>query len=279
MRILWALAINLVLLPQLAFGQSLADLARQEREKRAKQQKPAVEVTTDEVAAGKLDTSPPLDPARKGDLDYLLQQLARPKVTPEVLAAFVPLTDRAVARLLPMLDSTDPLKRVAPATVLMVVSNTQGLASMARLLNDSTDAAAGATKDTASPNEAFRQQLQTSRIAAYALEATKLGLWRFTEGSTMTPEQIVQRVQKGPAIEIVGGIDNGQRLFNRALRDNDPSLRLAAMALIRVAAEGKDFGFRPEQSADQNELAIQQITSFLATERAQVVSQLGSKRK
>jgi len=89
----------------------------------------------------------------------------------------------------------------------------------------------------------------------------------------------VARLQKGPAIEIVGGLDNGQRLFNRALRDNDPNLRLGAIALIRAAAGGRDFGFQPDQAAEQNVAAIQQVTTFLTTERAKVISALGTKPK
>jgi hypothetical protein len=88
---------------------------------------------------------------------------------------------------------------------------------------------------------------------------------------------MVQRLQKGPAIEIVGGPDNGQRLFNRALRDKDPNLRVGAIALIRAATRGKDFGFQPEQPPEQNEGAIQLITTFLTTERAKVMSALATK--
>lgn len=270
------LAIELTLLAQVAAGQSLGDLARQERERKAKQQKASVEISTDELSSGKLDTSPPLDPARKGDLDYLLERMARPNVTPEVLAAFVPLKDRAVPRLVVMLDSADSLKRVAPATVLIVLGNTDGLGSMARLLTASTQAAASAADNSAATAEA---RVQTSRAAAYALEATKLGCWRFTEGSALAPDQVVERLQKGPAIEIVGGVDNGQRLFNRALRSTDTNLRLAAAALVQVAAGGKDFGYRPDQPAEANESAIQQISGFLATDRAAVVSHLGAKPK
>jgi hypothetical protein len=280
MRTFWAVAINLVVLVQTAAGQSLGDLARQERARKAKEQKSTVEITNDELAGGKLDASPPLDAARKGDLDYLLRRLTRPRVTPELLAAFVPLKTNAIPKLLTLLGSAEAMKRVAPATVLMVLGNSEGLGSMARLLNDSAEVAVGAPSGSAPTDTAFDQQIQSSRVAGYALEATKLGFWRFTEGSTMTPDQVIQRLQKGPAIEIVGGVDNGQRLFNRALRDKDPNLRLAAIALLRVASGGKDFGFQPDQSSDQNESAIQQITTFLTTERAKVISSLlGNKPK
>ena len=119
--------------------------------------------------------------------------------------------------------------------------------------------------------------MEESRIAGYALNATKMGVWRFTEGSALTSAQVLERLRQGPPMELVGGVDNGQRVFNRALRDKDPNLRRGAIALVRVAADGKDFGFQPEQPEAENEAAIQEITSFLTTERAKVVSQLGAK--
>jgi hypothetical protein len=278
MRTLWGLVISLILVAQAVVAQqSLGDLARKERERKAKQEKASVEVTTEELARGKLDLAPPLDPARKGDLEYLLQQLSHPRATPELLATFIPLKAQAVPRLLPMLLTTDSPKRVAPATVLMVLGNTEGLASMGRMLDEATAAAAAGAGEETSAEQAFRQRMEATREANYALNATRFGVWRFTEGNALTPEQVVQRLQEGPAIEIVGGPDNGQRLFNRALRDKDPNLRLGAIALIRAASGGRDFGFQPDQAAEQNEVAIQQITTFLTTERARVVSALGTK--
>jgi hypothetical protein len=278
MRTLCGLVISLILVAQVVVAQqSLGDLARKERERKAKQEKASVEVTTEELARGKLDLTPPLDPARKGDLEYLLQQLSHPRATPELLATFIPLKAQAVPRLLPMLLTTDSPKRVAPATVLMVLGNTEGLASMGRMLDEATAAAAAVTGEETSAEQAFRQRMEATREANYALNATRFGVWRFTEGSALAPEQVVQRLQEGPAIEIVGGPDNGQRLFNRALRDKDPNLRLGAIALIRAASGGRDFGFQPDQAAEQNEVAIQQITTFLTTERAPVVSALGTK--
>jgi hypothetical protein len=121
--------------------------------------------------------------------------------------------------------------------------------------------------------------MEVTREANHALDVTRFGVWRFGEGSTLAPDEVVARLQKGPAIEIVGGLDNGQRLFNRALRDNDPNLRLGAIALIRAASGGRDFGFQPDQPAEQNVAAIQQVTTFLTTERAKVISALGTKPK
>lgn len=280
MKKVWGWGVSLALLAQAAAGQSLGDLARKERERKAQQEQTAIKVTTDEVRKGKLDLSPPLDPARKGDLEYLLQQLARPRVTVELLASFVPLQDRAIPRLLTLVGSTDPLKRVAPATVLIVLGNTEGVAAMARMLVDATDAAASvAAGDSASPDEVFRERMEATREADLALIATKLGAWRFTEGSALTPAQVIERLQKGPAIEVVGGPDNGQRIFNRALRDKDPNLRRGADALMRAAAGGKDFGFRPDRPEDQNESAIQEMTTFLTTERAKVIKAIGPKPK
>ena len=281
MRMLGGLIISLILVAQVAAAQqSLGDLARKERERKAQQQKPGVEVTTDELTRGKLDLAPPLDPTRKGDLEYLLQQLSHPRATPELLAAFIPLKAQAVPRLLPMLLTADSLNRVAPATVLTVLGNSEGLASMARMLDEATAAAAAiAAGEEASAEEAFRQRMEATREANHALDVTRFGVWRFGEGSTLAPDEVVARLQKGPAIEIVGGLDNGQRLFNRALRDNDPNLRLGAIALIRAAAGGRDFGFQPDQAAEQNVAAIQQVTTFLTTERAKVISALGTKPK
>jgi hypothetical protein len=278
MRALWGLPIGLIVLAQVALAQqSLGDLARKERERKAEQQKSSIEVTTDELRRAKLDLAPPLDPARKGDLEYLLQQLSHPRATPELLGAFIPLKAQAVPRLLTMLLSTDSLKRVAPATVLMVLGNSEGLAAMARMLDEATTAVAAG--EGTSAEEAFRHRMEVTREANHALEATRFGVWRFGEASTLTPEEVVARVQKGPAIEIVGGPDNGQRLFSRALRDNDPNLRLGAIALIRAASGGRDFGFQPDQAAEQNVAAIQQVTTFLTTERARVVSALSTKPK
>lgn len=284
MKIIRGLAISLVLLTQAAAAQSLGDLARKERERRAKEQKAGVAVTTDELQKGQVEFSPPLDPARKGDLDYLLEQLAHPRVSLELLAALISLKDRAIPRLLPALASTDPLKRVAPATVLIVIGNTEGLGAMARLLGETVQASARAPAEKPAgeggpSEEAFRQRVEVTREADYALTTTKLGVWRFGDSNTLTPDQVVQRLQKGPAIEVVGGPDNGQRLFSRALRDKDPNVRLGAIALIRLAADGKDFGFQPDQAADRNASAIQEITTFLTTERGKVISELGTKAK
>jgi hypothetical protein len=280
MRVLGGLIISLILVAQMAAAQqSLGDFARKERERKAQQETAGVKVTTDELKRGKLDLAPPLDPARKGDLEYLLQQLSYPRATPELLAAFVPLKAQAVPRLLPMLLTTDSLKRVAPATVLIVLGNSEGLASMARMLDETTAAAAVAAGEGTSAEEAFRQRMEATREANHALEVTRFGVWRFGEANALTPDQVVARLEKGPAIEIVGGLDNGQRLFSHALRDDDPNLRLGAIALIRAASGGRDFGFQPDQPAEQNVAAIQQITTFLTTERAKVISALGTKPK
>lgn len=279
MKIAWILALDLILGVEFAAGQSLGDLARQERERRAKQQQTAVEVTTDDLAKGKVEVNPPLDKSRLGDLNYLLQQLSRPRVSPELLRAILPLKDQALPKVTSLLERTDPLERVAPATTLTVLGKSEGLATMAHLLNDLTDAAQSASGKPATSEAATRQQLEMNRESGYALETTKLGVWRLTEGSALAPEQVVARLEKGPAIEIVGGVDNGQRLFNRALRDKDPNVRLGAIALIRVASGGNDFGFRADQAADQNEAAIQKITDFLINQRAAVMTQLAGKPK
>ncbi len=279
MKILGGWIVTSLLLVSTLAGQSLGDLARQERERKA-QQKAAVSVETDQLKKGKVELAPPLDPARKGDLDYLLQQLSHPRPTAELLAAFIPLKEQAVPKLLPMLLSTDPTKRVAPATVLTVVGKSDGLGSMARMLDESIAAARQAARsEVAAPGESFQQRMEATREANLALDATRLGLWRFTEGSAMTPDQVVQRLKAGPPVEVVGGVDNGQRIFSRALRDKDPNLQLGAIALIRAASGGDDFGYQPSQPPEQNEAAIQEITTFLTTEKAKVIAALGAKAR
>jgi hypothetical protein len=288
MKVLWASAISAIFLAHTALPQSLGDLARQERERKAKEPKSNVMVTSDEVAKGKLDISPRVDPARKGDLDYLLGLLAHPRVSTELLAAFVPLSDQALPRLQSMLGSPEPLKRVGPGTVLMTFRHSEGLAAMAQVLSAAMEAVSAAateatgsttTSGSASRDEVLRHKIQLGREANYALNATKFGVWRFTEGNTLTPDQVVQRLEKEPTVEIVGGVDNGQRVFNSALRDKDPNLRLAAISLIRVATGGKDFGFQSDLPPEQNQAAIQEITTFLTTEREKVIAQLGTKAR
>jgi hypothetical protein len=267
-----------LVLGQAANAQSLGDLARQERERRAKQQQRSVTVTTDEVRKGQIDLSPPLDPARKGDLEYLLDQLAHPKTNPELLAALVPHKEPATPRILSLLGSTDPLKRVSPATTLIVFGNSEGVAAMASMLVEATEAAAvAAESDPENPEEAFRQRMESAREADHALSITKLGLWRFTEGSEVAPERVAERLRKGPPVEIVGGVDSGQRVFNRALRSEDQNLRRGAIALIQVASGGNDFGFQPDKPAAENEAAIQAITTFLTTQRSTVVARIGGR--
>ena len=179
-----------------------------------------------------------------------------------------------------MLGSADPVKRVAPATVLTVLGNSEGLAAMARMLDESIAAAPSSQGkgEGEKTRETFPEKLAATREAGLALNATRLGVWRFTEGSAMTPDQVVQRLKASPPIEVVGGPDNGQRIFNRALRDADGNLRLGAIALVRVASGGKDFGFQADRPPEQNESAIQEITTFLTTERAKVMSALAAKR-
>jgi hypothetical protein len=272
--------LTLVLLVQGAAAQSLGDLARKERERKAQQQKAAVSVETDELRKGKAELAPPLDPARKGDLDYLVQQLARPRPTPELLAALIPFKEQAVPRLLPLLLSAEATKRVAPAVALIVLGKSEALAATAHLLDESR-VAAQQTAPEAAPGAApavSQERLEATRAASLALDATRLGVWRFSDGNALTAEQIVQRIKAGPPVEVVGGLDNGQRLFSHALRDKDANLQLGAIALIRAAAEGKDFGFQPGQPPEQNEAAIQAITTFLTTERGRVMTALASKK-
>src|SRR5690349_15173392 len=138
------LALGLALIIERGFAQSLGDLARKERERKSQEQKASVQVSTDQLTTGKLELSPPLDTGKKGDLEYLLQQLAHPKPSPELLAALIPLKDRAVPKLVTMLENSNPFRRIAPATALTVLGRSDGLVSLARLLTDASKPAAGA---------------------------------------------------------------------------------------------------------------------------------------
>jgi hypothetical protein len=284
MKIVLGLVLTLMLLAQCAAAQSLGELARQEKERKAQQgQKPAVTVETDELRKGKVELAPKLDPARKGDLDYLIQQLSHPRPTAELLSAFVPLKDQAIPRVTPLLLSAEPTRRTAPAAVLTVLGSTEGLGAMARMLDESIAAAKQSAakdeseKDSKESSAEFQQKMEAMRGANLSMDVARVSVWRFTEGSTLSPEQVIKRISAGPAVEIVGGLDNGQKLFSRALRDPDASLRAGAIALIRAASGGNDFGYKVDQDPDLNEAAIQQITTFLTTERAKVVAALRSK--
>lgn len=262
-----------------AAAQSLGELARKEKERKAKEeQRAGVTVETDALRKGKVELSPKLDPARKGDLDYLVQQLSHPRPTLELLSAFVPLKEQAIPRVTPLLLSAEATRRVAPATVLTVLGSTEGLGAMARMLDDSIAAARhGASEDSVNAAEDFQQKMEATREANLSLHAARIGAWRFTEGSALTPEAVVKRMGAAPPIEVVGGLDNGQKLFSQALRHSDPNVRLGGIALIRAATGGKDFGYKVDAAAEENEAAIQEITTFLTTERAKAIAALRSK--
>lgn len=279
MKIASGVILTLALLAQAAAAQSLADLARKEKERKAQQdQKPAVVVETDALRKGKVEMAPRLDPARKGDLDYLVQQLSHPRPTPELLSAFVPHKAQALPRVTSLLLSAEATRRVAPATVLTVLGSSEGLAAMARMLEESIAAASqGVPADSSTAGTDFQQKMEATREANLSLNVTRMGVWRFTQGRALTPEQVVKRMSTPPPIEVVGGLDNGQKIFSHALRDPDANLRLGAIALVRAATGGKDFGYKVDSEPDLNEAAIQDITTFLTTERAKVIAVLRSK--
>jgi len=276
--------LTLALMAQCAAGQSVADLARKEKERKAKQdQPPAVVVETDALRKGKVEFTPKLDPARKGDLDYLVQQLHHPRPSAELLSAFVPLKDQAIPRVTPLLLSAEHDRRISPATVLTVLGSTEGLGAMARLLDESIAAARQSApsdskeKESSESAAAFQLKMEAMRTANLSMDVARVGVWRFTDGKALAPEQVVKRMSTAPPIEVVGGLDNGQKLFSAALRDSDANVRAAAIALIRVATGGSDFGYKVDQAPEQNEAAIQEITTFLTTERGKVIAALRSK--
>lgn len=278
------LVLALGLLAECAAAQSLGELARKEKERKAQQeQKPAVTVETDALRKGKVELAPTLDPARKGDLDYLVQQLSHPRPTAELLGAFVPRKTEAIPRVTPLLLSAEPTRRVAPATVLTVLGSSEGLGAMARMLGESIAAARQPAskdeneKDSAESPADFQQKMEAMREANLSMDVTRVSVWRFTDGKALTPDQFIKRMSAGPPIEVVGGLDNGQKLFSGALRDGDANVRAGAIALIRAATGGNDFGYKVDQLPEENEAAIQQITTYLTTERAKVVAALRSK--
>lgn len=279
MRIASSVVLTVILIAECAAAQSLADLARKEKERKAQQEhQPAVVVETDALRKGKVEFAPKLDPARKGDLDYLVQQLYHPRPSAELLSAFVPLKDHTIPRVTPLVLSAEPDRRIAPATVLTVLGSTEGLGAMARLLDESIAVARQPSgEDSTASAEDFQQKMEAMREANLSMDVARVGVWRFTEGKGLTPDQVIKRMSSAPPIEVVGGLDNGQKLFSAALRDPDANLRAAAIALIRVATNGNDFGYKVDQAPEQNEAAIQEITTFLTTERAKVTAALRSK--
>ena len=70
-------------LPQdLALGQSLKDLARKERARKAKQSQTGTVVTNDSVKRPGEALKPVFDASRKDDLDYLLSRIEDPNPVP-----------------------------------------------------------------------------------------------------------------------------------------------------------------------------------------------------
>jgi thiol-disulfide isomerase/thioredoxin len=254
---------GLIFVVQPAGAQSLGDLARQQREQRAKGQDVVTTVDSDDLLSGR-HVGGQLDPARKGDLDYLLGLLSRPNPSPELLGAFVPLKERAIPRLLPLLTSGEGLKCLAPATVLIVLGKSEGLGAAARALQEVTGTAnaVGASGETTS-GQGLGRTLEAARKSNLATAAVGLGIWRFTEGRTKGPEEVVQRLAKGPEIKIVSRAGNTAEIFNRALRDDDPNLRLAAAVYTRATTGGNDFGYQVDKPAEQNAAAIPRMVSAL----------------
>ena len=121
-------------LPETGNGQSLGDLARKERARKAKQSQTGTVVTNDSVKRPGEALKPVFDATRKDDLDYLLSRLEDPNPAPQVYLALVPLKDQAEERLVALLGDPAGRKRISPAAALIIMGDTRGLGAMAELL-------------------------------------------------------------------------------------------------------------------------------------------------
>ena len=124
----------LISLPATGIGQSLGDLARKERARKAKQSQTGTVVTNDSVKRLGQALKPTFDASRKDDLDYLMSQLGDPSPAPQVYLSLVPLKAQAEERLLALLRDPMGVKRISPAAALIILGDTRGLGAMAELL-------------------------------------------------------------------------------------------------------------------------------------------------
>ena len=243
-----AAALFLQLLPPRSFGSS-------------------ARVSAAEASPGRADVTPPLDPNRKGDLYYLVEQTSYPRVSTELLTAMLPYYDLAIPQLMVLQNRSNPREQIGPATILIVFGVSDAVGTLSQTLNKLMDAASAnesGKKGGAVSAEAFRRKMNANKAAGYARDAINLGLWRFTDGMKLSPKDVVQRLEKGPRIDLLRSPDHGQKIFSAALKGNDPNLRRGAIALIRLESGGNDFGYDPSQTDEENWDALLKITSFLA---------------
>ncbi|MCZ6905365.1 MAG: hypothetical protein O7F56_06845 [Acidobacteria bacterium] len=256
-------------LPETGNGQSLGDLARKERARKAKQSQTGTVVTNDSVKRPGEALKPVFDATRKDDLDYLLSQLEDPNPAPQVYLALVPLKDQAEERLVALLGDPAGRKRISPAAALIIMGDTRGLGAMAELLPTTEELGrkvqfnAGGQSES---GEEFQNALQRTFESTQAMNLANFGIWRFVNGAGLTPEALVKRLA-GSAIDLTKSPDRGQRVYTAALRHSDSNVRRAAITLVAAMAEGNDFGYDPDSMGSRNEGPIQDIVSFIATRR------------
>lgn len=256
-------------LPETGNGQSLGDLARKERARKAKQSQTSAVVTNDSVKRPGEALKPVFDATRKDDLDYLLSRLEDPNPAPQVYLALVPLKDQAEERLVALLGDPAGRKRISPAAALIIMGDTRGLGAMAELLPTTEELGRKVQFNAGGQSESgedFQNALQRTFESTQAMNLANFGIWRFVDGAGRTPEALVKRLA-GSAIDLTKSPDRGQRVYTAALRHSDSNVRRAAITLVAAMAQGNDFGYDPDSMGSSNEVPIQDIVSFIATRR------------
>ena len=245
-------------LPETGNGQSLGDLARKERARKAKQSQTGTVVTNDSVKKPGEALKPIFDTSRKDDLDYLLSRLDDPNPAPQVYLALVPLKDQAEERLVALLGDPAGRKRISPAAALIIMGDTRGLGAMAELLPTTEELGrkvqfnAGGQRES---GEEFQNALQRTFESTQAINLANFGIRRFVNGAGLTPEALVKRLA-GSAIDLTKSPDRGQRVYTAALRHSDSNVRRAAITLVAAMAEGNDFGYDPDSMGSRNQVPI-----------------------
>ena len=228
-------------LPETGNGQSLGDLARKERARKAKQSQTGTVVTNDSVKRPGEALKPVFDASRKDDLDYLLSRIEDPNPAPQVYLALVPLKDQAEERLVALLGDPAGRKRISPAAALIIMGDTRGLGAMAELLPTTEELGRKVQFNAGGQSEAgedFQNALQRTFESTQAMNLANFGIWRFVNGAGLTPEALVKRLA-GSAIDLTKSPDRGQRVYTAALRHSDSNVRRAAITLVASHGRGK----------------------------------------
>ena len=259
----------LISLPATGIGQSLGDLARKERARKAKQSQTGTVVTNDSVKRPGQALKPTFDASHKDDLDYLMSQLGDPSPAPQVYLSLVPLKAQAEERLLALLRDPMGVKRISPAAALIILGDTRGLGAMAELLPTTVELGRKlqfSATGQSSEGEDFQNALRRTFESTQAVNLANFGIWRFLDGAGLTPEALVKRLE-GSAMDLTKSPDRGQRVFTAALQHSDSNVRRAAITLIATMAQGNDFGYEVDATGSSNAGPIQDIVSFITTRR------------